>query len=91
MESIARTFGEHILEEFEGEMYKFTEPLSNGFHWSVRGFDCDGVPVFSHYSTEYIATNYEDISVFEPLTVKMVTMWFGWFLYQLQNSNLQIK
>lgn len=75
--------------EFEGEEWKFTEPSGIGFHWSVDGFDCDGVPVFSHYSSDYLATHYSDMSKFEPLTVGMVKLWFGWFLLQLENSYLQ--
>jgi hypothetical protein len=75
----------------EGEEYKISQPIGKGFHWSVRGFDCDGVPVFSHNSTNYVATHYNDITKFEPLTVGMVTKWFGWFLYQLENSRLQIE
>lgn len=74
---------------FDGEEYKISKPIGNGFHWSVRGFDCDGVPVFSHYTTNYLATHYENLSDFEPLTVEMVSMWFGWFLYQLNNASLK--
>lgn len=74
----------------EGEEYKISQPIGRGFHYSVRGFDCDGVPVFSHNTTNYIATHHSDLTKFEPLTVGMVVKWFGWFLYQLENSKLQI-
>ncbi len=76
--------------DLDGEEYKISQPIGKGFHWSVRGFDCDGVPIFSHYTTNYLATHYSDLTKFEPLTVEMVVKWFGWFLYQLENSHLQI-
>mgnify|MGYP003521417859 CR=1 FL=1 len=91
IESAVSVFGEYIREHFKGEEWKLTEPLGKGFHTSVKGFDCDGVPVFSHYSADYIGTHYTDIDAFEPLTVGMVKLWFGWFLYQLENSVLQSK
>ncbi len=74
----------------EGEEYKISQPVTKGFHWAVRGFDCDGVPVFSHNTTNYLATHYSDMNQFEPLTVGMVVKWLGWFLYQLENSQLKI-
>ncbi len=76
-------------EEFDGEEWKLkklNEPLGKGFHHSIQGFDCDGVPVFSHYTQDYIATHYNDTSQFEILTVGMVIKWYGWFLYKLKNS-----
>lgn len=76
--------------ELEGEAYKLTEPIGTGFHWSIHGFDCDGVPVFSHYSQSYVAKHFDNLEQFEPLTVGLVTKWFGWFIYQLENSRLQI-
>lgn len=82
---------EKLGEEMSGEYWKLSEPLGKGFHPSVRGFDCDGVPVFSHYTADYIATHYKDINDFIPLKVEMVVKWFGWFLYQLQNSVLAVE
>ena len=58
-------------------------------NYNVKGMDCDGVPTFSHHTASGCA-NYKDIEQFEPLTVGMVTKWLGWFLYQLDNSYLQI-
>jgi hypothetical protein len=75
---------------FVGEEWKMSEPISDGFHWSIKGFDCDGVPIFTHYTEKYIITNFKDISVFKPLTVGMVNKWFGWFLWKLNNSDLKI-
>jgi hypothetical protein len=72
---------------FEGEQWK----MSNIFGYSTTGFDVDGVPVFSHFTANYCATHYEDMGQFTPLTVGMVRYWFGWFLYQLQNSYLEIQ
>jgi hypothetical protein len=89
IDSAIKVFGLN-RSDFEGEEWKLSEPLGTGFHWSVKGFDVDGVPVFSHYSQSYIADHYKDMNEFEPLTVKMVTYWYGWFLWQLNNSKLQI-
>lgn len=63
---------------------------ANHIHYNMPGTDCDGVPTFSHGSADYLATHHKDVSPFEPLTVAMVNMWFGWFLYQLENSYLKI-
>ena len=62
---------------------------SNKMFYSCKGVDCDGVPAFAHYTANHCC-DYDDINQFEPLTVGMVTKWFGWFLYQLENSELQI-
>lgn len=84
---VVRVLG--IDESFlDGEEWKISEPIGKGFHWSVKGFDCDGVPVFSHNTQNYVATHYNDMNEFEPLTVGMVTRWFGWFLLELDNSKL---
>lgn len=54
----------------------------------VTGLDCDGVPAFCHYNQDRVARDFQDMSVFEPLTVETVVKWFGWFLYNLDNSYL---
>lgn len=60
-------------------------------YW-CRGLDCEGVPIFSHYTADYIVSDpTRDFTVFEPLTVGMVKMWFGWFLWQLDNSRLKVS
>jgi len=64
--------------------------LGNHSHYIGTGIDCDGVPTFSHFTMDYLGTNYSDMESYTPLTVGIVRKWFGWFLYQLENSNLQI-
>lgn len=54
-----------------------------------RGLDVDGVPIFNYNTADYIATHYDDMMCFTPLTVKTVKLWFGWFLYQLENYCLK--
>ena len=58
------------------------------------GMDCAGTPTFTHWTEEYISREdtwrYYGPDKFEPLTVKTVVMWWGWFLFQLNNSRLQI-
>jgi len=88
LELISKTFF-IPMEELEGDDWKYT--VEDRFDSSVRGFDCDDVPVFSHYTAKYIATNYTDMSRFEPLTVGMVTMWFGWFLWKLNNTTIILE
>lgn len=59
----------------------------------MRGTDCSGVPSFSHHTADSIAERYGgyySMNDFEPLTVKKVRQWLGWFLYRLENSRLQI-
>lgn len=59
-------------------------------YW-CRGLDCEGVPTFNHFTADYIATHSTHIYLFEPLTVGMVKMWFGWFLWQLDNCQLKVS
>ena len=63
-------------------------------NYNCKGMDCDGVPSFSHWYEDRITQKdtweYYGPDQFEPLTVKTVTKWFGWFLYQLNNSYLKI-
>lgn len=69
---------------------KYGSPWTSYF---MRGTDCCGVPCFSHHSGDSIAERYGgyySMFDFEPLTVKMVRQWLGWFLYNLENSYLQI-
>lgn len=58
--------------------------------YSAKGLDCDGVPAFSHGTAKEIYNSKADMKDFEPLTVEIVSWWFGWFLYQLKNNKLQI-
>lgn len=75
-------------EHFEGEEWKVSEPIGEGFDPYVMGFDCDGVPVFSHNTAKYAATHYDNMDQFEPLTVGLVLKWYGWFLWTLKNAQL---
>lgn len=56
--------------------------------YSAKGLDVDGVPTFSHFTSQKIASGYDDVSEFEPLTVEQVNFWLGWFLHNLENSKL---
>ncbi len=71
--------------------------------FSARGLDCSGVPTFSHgtshnltignmrnYTLEESREVLDPMSEYELLTVGIVTKWLGWFLYNLENSQLQI-
>lgn len=80
-----------IYEEFEEwKLAKMNEPIGIGFHYSVPGFDCDGVPAFSHYDQKR-CVDYGDVTQFEILTVEMVLVWYGYTLYRLKNANLKSK
>lgn len=87
-ETIAFLRNDDEVEQYRVDILE-KEPLGIGFHYSVKGFDCDGVPVFSHNTYDYIATHYKDMTRFEVLTVGTVIKWYGWFLLQLENSILK--
>ena len=56
--------------------------------YCAKGLDVDGVPTFSHGTIDEIYKSKLDMKDFTPLTVGVVNWWFGWFLYQLRNSEL---
>lgn len=62
--------------------------------YHIRGADCSGTPIFSHYDEDRVTTddiwNYHGADAFYPVTVDYVITWLGWFLYQLENSTLKI-
>lgn len=65
--------------------------LGRDVYYCGTGIDCDGIPTFSHWTADYIAThiNSDDkLLSFYPLTVDMVAKWFGWILYRLENVRL---
>lgn len=67
---------------------KYGSPWTSYF---MRGADCQGTPTFTHHTGDIISRDgYYSMFDFEPLTVKMVRQWLGWFLFQLENSRLQI-
>lgn len=67
---------------------------SGNVSYIMPGMDCDGVPTFSHWPEDRVTSddvwNYYGPDQFKPLTVKTVVQWFGWFLWQLNNSSLKI-
>lgn len=63
---------------------------SDRIYYIAPGLDCDGVPTFSHLTTDRVADSSKDVDDFDVLTVETVAKWFGWFLFQLNNSYLQI-
>ncbi len=81
------TYKDFILvsTDREGKQYK-------SYH--IRGADCAGTPSFTHYDEDRITTddtwNYYGADAFEAVTVGYVITWLGWFLYQLENSNLKV-
>ncbi len=57
--------------------------------YKMKGTDCEGVPCFHHFTADYVADHYSSTMFdFTPLTVGMVKQWYGWMLWQLQNSKL---
>ena len=64
---------------------------SNHVNYHMDGADCDGVPTFSHWTADYVADYWKDVISVHPLTVETVCKWFGWFLWQLNNSQLEFK
>lgn len=79
------------LESLDGESPYAGQWLTLWGMYSARGLDCDGVPTFSHHTADEIYNSKADMTDFEPLTVETVVWWFGWFLYQLNNNELNYK
>lgn len=91
---------ERILDEnWLDKIHESTRP--HGIFWArseghvnyiAPGMDCAGTPTFSHWDEDTVTQestwNYYGSDKFEPLTVGTVIMWFGWFIYQLNNSYL---
>lgn len=84
------------LEQTRAKNKYFGILWEHGSHvcYNMPGTDCNGVPCFAHWDENRITQedvwNFYGPDQFEPLTVETVTKWFGWFLFQLQNSYLQI-
>ena len=79
--------GNNFIIHHKGTIYS----PEDWFTFRMDGTDCDGVPVFSHYNADYIVSDHtRRYDLFEPLTVGMVKMWFGWFLWQLDNCRLKV-
>lgn len=72
----------------EGEHIKFPNMWRSESMYSAKGLDVDGVPTFSHYTADGIYNAKSDMSEFEPLTVEIVSWWFGWFLWHLNNPKI---
>jgi hypothetical protein len=63
----------------------------NHVNYKMEGTDCEGVPCFAHYPADRLASDEGyNLNDYNPLTVGTVTKWLGWYLYQLENSRLQI-
>lgn len=80
----------NYIPDFDWDKAREDNPLGfflQGQHNSthVGQLDCTMTPAFSHYTQKYIATHYDDMSLWEPLTVATVQKWFGWFLYNCEN------
>lgn len=79
------------LEEIRAQHlnYGIRWTFDSRVHYIARGLDCEGTPTFSHYTADMVTSQFENMNEFEPLTVGVVVKWFGWWLYQLQNADLQ--
>jgi hypothetical protein len=82
--------------------WRTNHDLGCGDSYSARGLDCSGVPTFSHgtqqnltignvynYTLEEVGEVLKPMSEYELLTVGVVTKWIGWFLWKLDNANIQ--
>lgn len=59
-----------------------------------KGLDCQGTPIFSHGTVSNIVNGHREISKineYDLLTVDIVRKWYGWFLFNLENSSITIK
>ncbi len=78
-------------ELVDGERPPYPPRWKTEYMVSARGLDCSGVPTFSHYTSDDIFNSGSDMTDFKPLTVEIVSWWFGWFLYQLKNNELRFS
>ena len=81
------------LETIRQENKYYGIDWQSGYHvnYNMLATDCVGVPTFTHCTQDRVAEYYHaHFNEFEPLTVETVTKWFGWILFQLNNSYLQI-
>lgn len=59
--------------------------------YSCKGLDVDGVPTFTNLTLNELGKYKGSIIDYEPLTVKDVKYWFGWFIYNLDNAQLNFE
>lgn len=80
----------HESKQPYGIRWRICTPDHVNYH--MPGADCSGVPTFTHWTenrvTQEDTWNYYGADSFEPLTVATVRMWFGWFLWQLENASI---
>lgn len=80
--------GNNFIIHSKGTIYS----PEDWFTFRMDGTDCSGVPTFSHWTIDYIMKDHTiKYLLFEPLTVGVVKMWFGWFLWQLDNCRLKVS
>lgn len=76
----------------DGEQPKYPKMWVTDYGmYSAKGLDVDGVPTFSHFTANSIYNSNADMENFEPLTVEVVNWWFGWFIYNLNNTKISYK
>lgn len=77
-------------ELMDGEQPPYPKQWKTDYEmYSAKGLDCDGVPTFSNWTAnEIIKDQTVNQEEFTPLTVEIVNWWIGWFLYKLQNTQL---
>lgn len=71
--------------------YAIYDQNSNRKHFASRGLDSDGIPCFSHYTMDRCAngSSIDWMEQYEPLTVRMVIMWFDWLMMnKIERINL---
>lgn len=68
------------------------EPMGeseSGFEGYVDGLDCDGIPTFSHGTSKYIASTRNELEEWEPLTVGIINIWFGYILWRFNSHSIE--
>jgi hypothetical protein len=81
------TLNEYALIDGERPPYPPMWKTHYGMY-CAKGLDVDGVPYFSYITKDYIINSRQSVNDFQPLTVEIITWWFGWFLWQLNNPSL---
>lgn len=63
----------------------------DGETFAAFGIDVEGVPTFSHWDANTIASTSEDMSAWEPLTARTVRRWFERMLYRMENCKYRFE
>ncbi len=78
-----------LLPSIYEERREYPKMWQTEYMICAPGVDVEGVPTFSHHTPHHIWSSKSDMKDFIPLTVGIVRWWVGWFIYQLENTEIK--